>query len=223
MSQVVCMSTCLETLLERKQDYNDFFNAIEYSVDKLYPDSTPVLGMGSGADSGTIAAALWTLGKPFDLVCVEGNENLDVLYDRLDIMGKRAIIIPPLSNMEIDSTYDVMGQMGYTKGRGTGIGTALSHFVLASHTPNRHLYSGLGNDEFYTGNFQLFSRFMFRSNPSYRHFNINTIFPLLEPEVFVEYYCLDPQLRVYYKQPFLEYMKSKNFPADDTKKNFTVK
>jgi hypothetical protein len=217
------MSTCLEMLLERKQDYNDFFNAIEYSVDKLYPDSTPVLGMGSGADSGTIAAALWSLGKPFDLVCVEGNENLDVLYDRLDFLDKNAIIIPPLSDMEIHSVYDMMEQIGFTKGKGTGIGTGLSHYVLASHVPNRHLYSGLGNDEFYTGDFQLFSRFMFRSNPSYSHFNVNTIFPLLEPEVFVEYYCLDPQLRVQYKQPFLEYMKSKNFPTDDTKKNFYVR
>lgn len=206
-----------------KTNYADFFNAIELAVDKLYPDSTPVLGMGSGADSGSIAAALWSLGKKFELVCVEGNEDLDVLYDRLDFLDMNAIIIPPLSDEQILGAYDHMEQIGFVKGKGTGIGTGLSHYVLASHIPNRVLYSGLGNDEFYTKDHQLFSRFLFRANMSYSHFNIKTLFPLLEPEVFVEYYCLSPELRLEYKQPFLEYMKSKNFPVDKFKKNFYVR
>lgn len=205
-----------------KSTYTDFFNAIECAVSETYPDNVPVIGMGSGADSGTIAAALWSLGKEFKVCSLEGNENLDVLYERLDILDKDTIIIPPLNDYQITQTViDMAAHARFTQGEGTGIGTALSHYVLGAKIPNSHLYSGLGTDEFYTEELERLVQYMWRSHQAYNHFNIKTIFPLLKPKVFTEYYCLHPDLRLYYKQPFLEYCKSKDFPIDDSKKNFT--
>lgn len=214
------MYTSSVMLLEHKLTYTDFFNAIEWAVRETYPDTIPVVGMGSGADSGTIAAALWSLGKQFKVCSLEGSENLDVLYKRLDILDKDAIIVPPLNDHQITNTFTDMEDAGFVQGEGTGIGAALSHFVLGSKVPGSYLYSGLGTDEFYTEDLEKLVVFMWRSHQAYNHFNIKTIFPLLKPIVFTEYYCLHPDLRLYYKQPFLEYCKSKDFPIDDSKKNF---
>lgn len=209
--------------MKYKTGYIDFFRSIEYAVDISYPSKDiPVLGMGSGADSGTIAAALHACGKKFTLCCAEGNENLDVLHDRIKYLNVPTKIITELTDDEVATAFDDMKQAGFTNVE-FGKYRPISHFVLSSYIPNSHLYSGLGTDEFYTNEMERLCRFMYQSHRAYHHFNIKTIFPLLKNEVFIEYYCLHPNLRKYYKQPFLEYMKSKNFPVDESKKSFSIK
>ena len=68
----------------------------------------------------------------------------------------------------------------------------------------------------------LLCRFMYQAHRAYAHFNIQTIFPLLRNEVFIEFYMLHPDMRANYKQPFEEYMRTKNFAVDETKKSFSV-
>ena len=209
--------------MKYKTGYKDFFAAIEYAVKITYPSKEiPVLGMGSGADSGTIAAALHACGKKFTLCCAEGIENLDVLYDRIEYLDVPTKIITELTDADLASAFDDMKQAGFTNAE-FGKYRPISHFVLSKHIPDSHLYSGLGTDEFYTNEMERLCRFMYQAHRAYAHFNIQTLFPLLKSEVFIEYYGLHPDLRKYYKQPFLEYMKSKNFPIDESKKNFSIK
>jgi len=208
--------------LEYKTSYSDFFKAIEYAVDICYPsEAIPVLGMGSGTDSGTIATALHASNKKFTLCCVEGNENLDVLHDRIKYLDVPTKIIPDQTDAEVNEAWDDMEKAGFTDAE-FGKYRPQSHFILSKHIPNSYLYSGLGTDEFYTNNFIKLCEFMHYSHRAYNHFNIQTIFPLLRNEVFLEFYLLHPDMRANYKQPFEEYMRSKNFAVDETKKNFSI-
>lgn len=198
--------------LEHKQTYTDFFNAIEQAVEKRYPtDTIPTLGMGSGTDSGTIAAALHSLNKEFKLVCLLGKEDKEVVLDRVRILDQEATFINSMNPDQILQTQKEMESIGFTLDKGTGIGRGTPHYILAKHC-TKVLYSGLGTDEFYTGDHELMSSFFYFSHISYFHFNITTKFPLLDSQVIKEYYCLDPNLRVHYKQPFHQYMKDKQFP-----------
>ena len=212
MSQVVCTCISLAMRLEHKQTYTDFFNAIEQAVDKRYPtDTIPTLGMGSGTDSGTIAAALHSLNKEFKLVCLLGKEDKEVLLDRVRILDQEVTFINSMNKDRILQTQKEMKSIGFDLGKHTGIGTGTSHYILAKNSTGI-LYSGLGTDEFYSGDHQLLCTFFYFSHISYFHFNIATKFPLLDSQVIKEFYCLDPKLRVHYKQPFHKYMEHKQFP-----------
>ena len=205
-----------------KDYYDDFFNAIENAVEKRYPEnSMPTLGLSSGTDSGTIAAALHHLDKNFNIVTLEGIEEKEILNKRLKLLDRPNFIISKFDKKLLLKTQKEMAKIGYREGVGTGIGIGTSHYVLAKNS-SPILYSGLGTDEFYTGNHKLFSTFLYFSHISYFYFNISTKFPLLDSKVIKEFYSLEPEMRLHYKQPFRKYMEYRDFPYTTKKINFTT-
>ena len=218
MYQVECMSIYLETLLAHK----DFFDAIDQSVLNLYPKKAiPILSMGSGTDSGVIAASLWSQDLDFKLICFQANEDLSILNKRLQLLNKDTFTIEPQPKDNLEQIYNEMESIGYKKGEGTGIGAGLVHFMLSKYITSPFMFSGLGTDELYTGDITLLFRFLKRAHMSYDWFEVDVQYPLLTTEVYKEYLRLDPELRSDYKQPFREYMKSKNFPIDYKKRSFS--
>ena len=72
--------------------HKDFFNAIDQSVLNLYPkEAIPVLSMGSGTDSGVIAASLWSQDLDFKLICFQANEDISILNKRIQLVDKDAL------------------------------------------------------------------------------------------------------------------------------------
>lgn len=212
------MFTYLETQLAHK----DFFDAIDQSVLNHYPkQAIPVLSMGSGTDSGVIAASLWSQDLDFKLICFQANEDLSILNKRIQILDKDTFTVEPQSKDNLEQIYNEMESIGYKKGEGTGIGAGLVHFMLSKYITSPFMFSGLGTDELYTGDITLLFRFLKRAHMSYDWFEVDVQYPLLTTEVYKEYLRLDPELRSDYKQPFREYMKFKNFPIDYKKRSFS--
>jgi hypothetical protein len=79
----------------------------------------------------------------------------------------------------------------------------------------------LGADELYkSGDFELLEQFLSDAEEAYDYYNLDVRYPLLDPNVYLEYYLLDQRLlKNNNKYPLEVYMKSSGFPINYERKS----
>jgi len=81
-------------LIQYKDTYDDFYNALEKAILKRYPEnSKPLICLSSGNDSGVIACCLHKFKKNALYISMPKNENLDVILQRKNILGESHILL----------------------------------------------------------------------------------------------------------------------------------
>lgn len=81
-------------LIQYKDTYDDFYNALEKTILKRYPEnSKPIICLSSGNDSGVIACCLHKFKKDAIYISIPKNEKLDVILERKKILGESHILI----------------------------------------------------------------------------------------------------------------------------------
>jgi len=77
-----------------KNNYDDFCNILEKAILKRYPEKTiPLICLSSGHDSGAIVCCLHKYNKPFIAVCINKNENIDIIIKRKSILKDKLILL----------------------------------------------------------------------------------------------------------------------------------
>jgi hypothetical protein len=182
--------------LEKYNSYDRLFEAIDRAVALRCQDS-PVATMSSGHDSGTIVASALHQKLSFTTLSVTAHEYKDVLDKRI-LMTNGMLV----DKWDTDNSHQV----------------AADNLAKIGCTA---IISGLGADELLmTKDFQLLTVFLEDSHPRYHSLGIETRYPLLDPEVYFEYWSLRPELigDPVKKKPLMEYMKSRGFPYTTEKK-----
>ena len=89
-----------------------------------------------------------------------------------------------------------------------------AHYYLAENTSNKIVLSGLGADEYYISHdYELAEEFFIDASSQYNKFDLDVRYPLLDPNVFREYYLLSTDLRRYpHKKPLIKYMETIRLP-----------
>ena len=98
-------TTTFDVSSQNKNTTADFVSAFKSAVLKRSKNlrTSPFVGLSSGYDSGAIACALASSGVAANAYTVSGNENLEVVNDRLDFMSSRQAL---LSNATINMDSD---------------------------------------------------------------------------------------------------------------------
>lgn len=170
----------------KNKTYRRFFDAIDRAVKKRHTEHC-TLTLSSGHDSGVIAASLLEQDLPFESLSVTGIEDLGILQKRSNLIDDFRIITDFNASDE-------------------------GHAVAARNCKTNIILSGLGADEFFVSqDYQLMRKFIEDSEKIYKSFGIEVRYPLLDPEVFVEYHMLHKSLRRK-KLPFEAYMEYQDFP-----------
>ena len=81
-------------LIQHKDSYDDFYNALENAILKRYPENLkPLISLSSGNDSGVIACCLNKHNKEALYISFPKNENMDVILERKKILGDSHILL----------------------------------------------------------------------------------------------------------------------------------
>ena len=81
-------------LMQYKDSYDDFYNALEKSILKRYPEnSKPLISLSSGNDSGVIACCLNKYRKEALYMSFPKNEDTTVILERKKILGVSHILL----------------------------------------------------------------------------------------------------------------------------------
>ena len=202
--------------LKKRDNYDHVFEAIDQAVLKRMPETRPVVFLSGGHDSGTIAASMIKSGLDFTTVSAAGNEPMDILEERWRIIEQsgRELIKVSESTSSVDE-YKQYETMYNEEGMSPKFKNVSSHYIVSRYVPNRVMLSGLGADELYVSrDDQLLDLFMRSSGHVYHHFNIDVRYPLLDKNVFIEYYRLKHELRRRFKQPFEKYLAANSFAVN---------
>ena len=180
-------------LQQTKTHYNDFCDSLEKAILKRYPEKTiPLISLSSGHDSGIIACCLQKYNKPFLAICINKNENNEILMQRKQILNDKLIFIDLNQNDKnywkkylIDSCEPFIWDWTYHpkmrnyKPNGFDMGSMLGKCKILNHTQNINssiniMYSGIGADEV-----MAFNSFYSRGygNVDIFDHNLETIFP----------------------------------------------
>lgn len=207
-----------------RKDYDHFFDAVERAV-KIRHEKDCVLALSDGHDSGAICASIIKQNLSCSVVTALSSEDAGIVRRRISMIKKQndvALFLPLVKNSK-DLTRlinEIKSEMNVDKNHASNI---LSHYVLAKAIQNRVLLSGLGADEFYvSGYHQLLLEFLRDSQYAYEHFNVSARFPLLDYNVFSEYFNLHGSIKSGYKKPLSEYMKTINLPCNFGEKHSFV-
>jgi hypothetical protein len=188
----------------KRNDFDKFFDAIDDAIN-IRKTNNCSLALSSGHDSGTIAASLLNSNSDINIMYANGNENLNVLHKRLKLFEEVE---------EFNESYNDIKAL--TKPERNG-----GHFALAKNCKTDVLLSGLGADELYkSGDFELLEQFLSDAEEAYDHYNLDVRYPLLDPNVYLEYYLLDQRLlKNNNKYPLEVYMKFSGFPINYERKS----
>tara|TARA_S200002703_G_scaffold115052_1_gene100611 strand:+ start:4404 stop:5354 length:951 start_codon:yes stop_codon:yes gene_type:complete len=207
----------------KKPHYEDFFEAIEVAILKRIPKQEDIyVFLSSGHDSGIITSALINCDVPFKVLSIVGNESTEVLESRWnylrdsEIEGTKIGTNGPFDKKKYRQYEKQYRKDGFTE----PFKEVCSHYIASKHLPEGSvLFSGLGADEMYVSrDDELLNRFLTTSKTVYDYFKLDVRYPLLDYEVFKEYYSLEPQLRRRWKQPFEKYMQQIRFPVNNGNK-----
>jgi asparagine synthetase B (glutamine-hydrolysing) len=195
--------------LDRKKDYHDLFKAIDNAVLIRVPnDSVPVVALSSGHDSGSIACSLNKQDVIYDVISCWGNENKEVLQERLNLVTGSSRMVDYHSQEDKEQVLKELDNLLYPD-------IATSHYIISREIQNRVLLSGLGADEMYVSkDYDLMRQFLYSSSKAYEHFNVDIRYPLLDPIVYKEYRLLVPKLQRRIKQAFERYMVHNKYPVN---------
>lgn len=199
----------------RRNTYDMLFEAIDKAV-SIRHDDNAVVALSSGHDSGSITAALLRKNKTFDVITSPANEDRRVLDLRLSMIrgwtNKKTVVDAPETKQQARVLVEqCMRDTGYDINQATAM---LSHYHIAKHIEGKTLISGLGADEFYAQKHdELLRMFLTEAMIAYNHYNIDARYPLLDYNVYCEYYNLDPRLRQGHKLPLEQYIKTLNLPV----------
>jgi asparagine synthetase B (glutamine-hydrolysing) len=81
-------------LVQRKDNYDDFCNALENAILKRYPEKTvPLISLSSGHDSGVITCCLNKYNKTLLAISIPKNEDLHIINERKKKLGGSHIIL----------------------------------------------------------------------------------------------------------------------------------
>lgn len=205
-----------------RRSYDHFFEILSDSIEIRHEEGAYV-ALSGGADSGSIAATLLKLNKRFNVITSRTNEIHEVLDQRLDelsdVLDTITITKDPSSRKKVYTLWNqCAADLGLTSMSGEAL-ECLSHYHIAKYIRGKVLLSGLGADEFYgVPNELLLRTFMTHASMAYKKFNVDTRFPLLDPNVYSAYQNLEPKLRDGVKIPLFEYLKQNNFPHYQEKK-----
>jgi asparagine synthetase B (glutamine-hydrolysing) len=195
--------------LDRKDSYDDLFKAINNAVAIRYPvNTTPIVALSSGHDSGTIACNLNKQNLDYDVISCWGNENKDILQQRLDLVKGSVKMIDYHSQKDKELVLEELNDLSCSI-------EATSHYVISKGIQDRVLLSGLGADEMYVSqDYDLMRQFLYSSSKAYEHYNVDIRYPLLDPLVYKEFKLLIPRLQRRFKQPFERYMVHNKYPVN---------
>lgn len=189
---------------EKQHSYKNFFIALDNAI-KFRCKDNPTIFLSCGHDSGSIVTGAIRQGLDFRTLSCEGREDMKIIKKRLLLSVSSKIIY----------------KNSYPK-----VLTNQSHSVLAINCESNVALSGLGADEFYSStDTQLLEMFLKDSEKQYQKYNVEVRYPLLDPIVYKEYFCLDRSLRPTNpkKKPLIEYMNSIGYPVyAGYKKSFVV-
>lgn len=200
-----------------KEQYDDFFEALDVSIlNSIQKTKELYVFLSGGHDSGSITSALINSGADFKVLSVVGNEPIEVLKQRWDFLetnGIEVIKVGADGPLGQDSYQEYKTQYE-DDGLGTNYREVCSHYLACKHLPeNVTLLSGLGADELYvSGDDELLNQFMRSTKKVYDHFNVDIRYPLLDYNLYVEFFSLVRNLRRRWKQPFEKYMEQIRFP-----------
>ena len=152
-------------LLQHKDSYDDFHNALENSILKRYPEnSKPLVCLSSGNDSGVIACCLNKYKKDALYLSFSKNENLDVILQRKNILGDSHILLT-IEQDEKDKRFQYLLRscepFNWDWSYNPNVNSIVNGFNMGSilgkckiidvakqvDTSIRVLYSGIGADE----------------------------------------------------------------------------
>jgi asparagine synthetase B (glutamine-hydrolysing) len=195
--------------LDKKDHYNDLFEAIDNAVLIRVPeDSVPVVALSSGHDSGSIACSLNKQKVVYDVISCWGNENKEVLQERLNLVIGSSRMIDYHSQEDKAHVLKEFDNLLYPD-------KDTSHYIISKEIQNRVLLSGLGADEMYVSqDYDLMRQFLYTSNKAYEYYNVDIRYPLLDPLVYKEYRLLAPELQRRFKQAFERYMAHNKYPVN---------
>lgn len=181
----------------KKKHYEDFIKAVDNAV-KFRCTAKPfnkmtTISLSSGHDSGTIVASALKQNLKFVVLSIVGQENLPCLYDRHRVIESYNL------------SQKIVLKKDYKRNN--------AHAILASECLTKILLSGLGADEFYrSGDFQLLETFLMDNYRYYEEYGIEVRYPLLDPDVYRNFYILNKDLRWPAKKPFELIMEKIQFP-----------
>jgi len=185
----------------KKDNYDDFFNVLDEAIYLRHSEDTTVY-LSSGVDSGAIATGCIRNNLKFKSLSIMGESGLaedgTVLRSRLSLINDFKILWKECAPENLVLNEKTGG-----------------HEYLASNTSSKVVLSGLGADEYYhSTDYELASIFLKDSGVIYDNYNLDIRYPLLDPNVFKEFFYLKKSLRIKpQKRPFVEYMLSIGFPV----------